>query len=163
MSNNKNLKTMQNDIKKISPKEFSLIKNMIFWVDIISDAQTYKNAIFARPFNDKNAIPQQLTSDNYHIKSKFHGYGGKSYQCIEVNDQIFLIWIDQLSEAMWLQILRVQEKISKNVNEYLLCDMEPRQLTESIKINFDTSFVISKNNLLYGLCEIKHRLSLIHI
>ena len=157
MSNAKNLKIKQIDKKNISFKELSLIKNMIFWVDIIPDDQTHKNAIFAKPFNDKNAIPQKLTGDKFYIKSNFHGYGGKSYQCIEVNDQIFLIWIDQLSKAMWLQILRVQEKVSKNVNEYLLCDMEPRQLTESIKINFDTSFVISKNNLLYGLCEIKHR------
>ena len=42
--------------------------------------------------NDKNAIPQNLTGDNFYIKSNFHGYGGKSYQCIEVNDQIYLIW-----------------------------------------------------------------------
>ena len=112
--------------------------------------------------NNKNAIPQKLTGDNFYIKSNFHGYGGKSYQCIEVNDQIYLIWVDQLSKAMWLQILRVQEKVPKNDNEYLLCDMEPIQLTESIKTNFDTSFVIAKKNLLYGLCEIEHRLSLIH-
>ncbi len=157
MSNAKNLKIKQIDKKNISFKELSLIKNMIFWVDIIPDDQTHKNAIFAKPFNDKNAIPQKLTGDNFYIKSNFHGYGGKSYQCIEVNDQIYLIWVDQLSKSMWLQILRVQEKVPKNENEYLLCDMEPRQLTESIKINFDTSFVISKNNLLYGLCEIKHR------
>ena len=157
MSNAKNLKINQIDKKKISFKELSLIKNMIFWVDIIPDNQTNKNAIFAKPFNDKNAIPQKLTGDNFYIKSNFHGYGGKSYQCIEVNDQIYLIWVDQLSKAMWLQILRVQEKVPKNDNEYLLCDMEPIQLTESIKTNFDTSFVISKNNLLFGLCEIKHR------
>ena len=157
MSNAKNLKINQIDKKNISFKELSLIKNMIFWVDIIPDDQTNKNAIFAKPFNDKNAIPQKLTGDNFYIKSNFHGYGGKSYQCIEVNDQIYLIWVDQLSKAMWLQILRVQEKVPKNDNEYLLCDMEPIQLTESIKTNFDTSFVISKNNLLYGLCEIKHR------
>ncbi len=157
MNNAKNLKIKQIDKKNISFKELSLIKNMIFWVDIIPDDQTHKNAIFSKPFNDKNAIPQKLTGDNFYIKSNFHGYGGKSYQCIEVNDQIYLIWVDQLSKAMWLQILRVQEKVPKNQNEYLLCDMEPRQLTESMKINFDTSFVISKNNLLYGLCEIKHR------
>ena len=157
MSNAKNLKINQIDKKNISFKELSLVKDMIFWVDIIPDDQTNKNAIFAKPFNDKNAIPQKLTGDNFYIKSNFHGYGGKSYQCIEVNDQIYLIWVDQLSKAMWLQILRVQEKVPKNDNEYLLCDMEPIQLTESIKTNFDTSFVISKNNLLYGLCEIKHR------
>ena len=157
MSNAKNLKINQIDKKNISFKELSLIKNMIFWVDIIPDDQTNKNAIFAKPFNDKNAIPQKLTGENFYIKSNFHGYGGKSYQCIEVNDQIYLIWIDQLSKAMWLKILKIQEKVPKNDNEYLLCDMEPRQLTESIKTNFDTSFVISKNNLLFGLCEIKHR------
>ena len=126
-------------------------------MDIIPGDQTNKNAIFAKPFNDKNAIPQNLTGDNFYIKSNFHGNGGKSYQCIEVNDQIYLIWVDQLSKAMWLQILRFQQKVSKNDDEYLLGDMEPRQLTQSTKINFDTSFVISKNNLLYGLCEIKHR------
>ena len=156
MSNAKNLKINQIDKKNISFKELSLIKNMIFWVDIIPDDQTNKNAIFAKPFNDKNAIPQKLTGDNFYIKSNFHGYGGKSYQCIEVNDQIYLIWVDQLSKAMWLKILRVQEKVPKNDNEYLLCDMEPIQLTESIKINFDTSFVIAKNNLLYGLCAVSY-------
>ena len=130
---------------------------MIFWVDIIPYEQTYKNAIFARPFNNKNAIPQKLTGDNFYIKSNFHGYGGKSYQCIEVHDQIYLIWIDQLSKAIWLKIFRVQDVVSENDNEYLLSDIESKQLTESIEINFDTSFVISKNNLLYGLCEIKNR------
>ena len=157
MNNAKNLKIKQIDKKNISFKELSLIKNIIFWVDIIPGDQTHKNAIFAKPFNDKNAIPQKLTGDNFYIKSNFHGYGGKSYKCIEVNDQIYLIWVDQLSKAMWLKIFKVQEKVPKNDNEYLLCDMEPRQLTESRKTNFDTSFIISKNNLLFGLCEIKHR------
>ena len=157
MSNAKNLKTKQRDTQKISFKELSLIKNMIFWIDIIPDEQTHKNAIFAKPFNDKNAIPQKLTGDNFYIKSDFHGYGGKSYQCIEVYDQIYLIWVDKLSKAMWLKIFRVQEEVPKNDNAFLLSDMEPRQLTESVEINFDTSFVISKNNLLYGLCEIKNR------
>ncbi len=157
MSNAKNIKIKQIDKKNISFKELSLMKNMIFWVDIIPNDQKHENAIFAMPFNDKNAIPQKLTGNNFYIKSNFHGYGGQSYQCIEVNDQIYLIWVDQISKAIWLKILRVQEEVPKNSNEYLLCDMEPRQLTESKKINFDTSFAISKNNLLYGLCEIKHR------
>ena len=50
MSNAKNLKIKQSDIKKISFKELSLIKNMIFWVDTVPEEQTHKNAIFARPF-----------------------------------------------------------------------------------------------------------------
>ena len=109
MSNFDNLKINKSNIKKISFKELSIIKNIIFWVDSISCEQTNKNAIFVRPFNDKNAIPQQLTGDNFYIKSNFHGYGGKSYQCIEVNDQIYIIWIDQLSKALWLQIFKVQD------------------------------------------------------
>ncbi|MDC3119158.1 prolyl oligopeptidase family serine peptidase, partial [Prochlorococcus sp. AH-716-K03] len=156
MSNAKNLKIKQRETKKISFKELSLINNMIFWIDNINDDPMDKNAIFARPFNDKYAIPQQLTGDNFYIKSNFHGYGGKSYQCIEVHDQIYLIWVDQLSKALWLKILKVRKLVPKNDNEYLLCDTEPIQLTKSIEINFDTSFVISKNSLLYGLCEIKN-------
>ncbi len=155
MSNAKNLKIKQIDTKKIFFNELSIMKNMIFWVGVIPNEETPKNAIFARPFNDKNAIPQKLTDDNFHVKSNFHGYGGKSYQCIEVHDKVYLVWIDQLSKALWLKIFRVQEVV-ENDNEYLLCDDEPRQLTESIEINFDTSFV-SKNNLLYGLCEIEQR------
>ncbi len=157
MSNAKDLKIKQSETKNISFKELSLIKDMIFWVDIIPNEQIYRNAIFTRPFNDKNAIPQKLTGDNFYIKNNFHGYGGKPYQCKEIHDQIYLIWVDQISQAMWLKIFRVQEIVSDNDNQYLLSDMEPRQLTESKVINFDTSFVISKNNLLYGLCEIKNR------
>ena len=156
MSNVENLKIKRCDNKNRSFKDLSIVKNIIFWVDFICDGQTYKNAIFARPFNDKNAIPQQLTGHNFYIKSKYHGYGGRSYQCLEVNDQIYLIWIDQLTKSLWLQIFKLNEIISQNYNEYLLCDTNPLQLTKSIDSNFDTSFIISKNNLLYGLCEIKN-------
>ena len=157
MSNSENLKINKSDIKNLSFKELSIIKKFIFWVDIIPDRKTYNNAIFARPFSQKNAIPQQLTGENFYIKSKFHGYGGNSYQCLEVNDQIYLVWIDQISKALWLQILQVQPVVPKNDNEYFLFDTKARQLTETIESNFDSSFIISKDNYLYGLCEIKNR------
>ena len=86
MRNMQNLKNKQRDIKKTSFKELSLLRNMIFWVDIIPEEQSKRNAIFARPFNEKKATPQKLTGDNFYIKSNFHGYGGKSYQCLEVNN-----------------------------------------------------------------------------
>ena len=57
MSNFDNLKIKKRNIQKISFKELSIIKNFIFWVDSISCEQTNKNAIFVRPFDDKNAIP----------------------------------------------------------------------------------------------------------
>ena len=71
MNNAKNLKIKQIDKKNISFKELSLIKNIIFWVDIIPGDQTHKNAIFAKPFNDKNSIPQKLTDDNFYLKAIF--------------------------------------------------------------------------------------------
>ena len=74
MSNAKNLKNKQSDTKKISFKELSLIKDMIFWVDIVSNEQNDKNAIFARPFNDKNAIPQQLTGKLSILSKGFSAY-----------------------------------------------------------------------------------------
>ena len=157
MTNTENFKIKQTKINNVSFKELSIIKDLIFWVDILPEGQTYKNAIFVRPFNDKNAIPQQLTGDNFYIKSNFHGYGGKSYQCIEVHDQIYLIWIDQISKALWFQIFKFHELVPKNDNQYFLRDTKAEQLTESIESNFDASFIISKNNFLYGLCEIKNR------
>ena len=93
MSKAENLKIKKSDIKNSSFQDLSIIKNFIFWVDIIPNGKTRNNALFVRPFNEKNAIPQQLTGENFYIKSNFHGYGGKSYKCIEVNDQIYLIWI----------------------------------------------------------------------
>ncbi len=157
MSNTENLKIKKSEIKNSSFKELSIIKKFIFWLDIIPGGKTRNNAIFTRPFNDKNAIPQQLTGDIFFIKSNFHGYGGKSYQCIEFLDQIYLIWVDQLTKALWLQIFKVQEIEPKFHKKYLFSNTKPRQLTKSMKSNFDTSFVISENNLLYGLCEMKNR------
>ena len=157
MSNSENLKINKSDIKNLSFKELSIIKKFIFWINIIPDRQKYKNAIFARPFNKKNAIPQQLTDNNFFIKSNFHGYGGNSYQCLEVNEEIYLVWIDQISKALWLQILKDQAVDPKNDNGYFLCDTKPRQLTKAIEGNFDASFIISRDNFLYGLCEIKNR------
>ncbi len=157
MSNSENLKIKQSNIKNSSFKEISIIRNFIFWVDIISDGEIHNNAIFARPFNDKNANPLQLTGNNSYIKSNFHGYGGRSYQCVEVHDQIYLVWIDQISKALWLRILKVNQEVSENDNRYFLSEAKPRQLTEAIDSNFDTSFIISRNNFLYGLCEIKNR------
>ncbi len=156
MSKQENLKIKQSNIRKASFRELSIVKNIIFWVDFVQDGQSYNNAIFARPFNKKNAIPQQLTEGNCFIKSNFHGYGGKSFKCIEFHGQIYIIWIDQISKALWLEIFRLKETSSRNNNEYLLSVTKPRQLTETIESNFDTSFVITENYFLYGLCEINN-------
>ena len=104
MSNVATLKLGKGERRNIAFKELSIIGNIIFWVDVVSNDNNLNNAIFARPFNDKDALPQQLTGDEFNLKSNFHGYGGKSYQCLQIKNFFYLIWIDQFSKAIWLQI-----------------------------------------------------------
>ena len=82
MSNVDKLKLGKGELRNIAFKELSIIGKTIFWVDVVSDGNNLNNAIFARPFNDKDACPQKLTGDEFDIQSNFHGYGGKSYKCL---------------------------------------------------------------------------------
>ena len=155
MSNYDKLKVRQNISKKKAFKELIIIRDIIFWIDVV-DEDLNANAIFARPFNDKDAIPQKLTSKKYKIKNNFHGYGGKSYKCIEFKNNFYLIWIDQLTKAVWFQIFKKVSSNNSIQNKYLDSVQEPRQLSKSIDGNFDSSFVISEKNFLYGICEIRN-------
>jgi len=157
MSNDEKLKLKHNELKNKDYRELSIIRNTIFWVANTNDGHNKNNAIFAKPFDQKDAIPQQLTSCKHHIKSNFHGYGGKSYKCVEFKNKIYLIWIDQCSKAIWLQIFVNEQIIEKDINKYLLAIEKPKQLSKSLEANFDSSFVITEKNLLYGICEIKRR------
>ena len=156
MGNEDKLKVKKNSFKKKAFKELTLIKETIFWVDVDDEGQNL-NAIFARPFNDADAYPQKLTKRKYNIKNNFHGYGGKSYKCIDLKNNFYLIWIDQLTKAIWFQIFKEKSSNDKSQNKYLDTVQEARQLSKSIEGNFDSSFVISENNFLYGICEIKNR------
>jgi len=156
MSNDDKLKVRQTESKKNAFKELTIIRDTIFWIDVVGEGQN-ENAIFARPFNVKEAIPQQLTSKKYNIKNNFHGYGGKSYKCLNFKNNIYLIWIDQITKAVWFQIFKEAATTDRSQNKYLVSVQEPNQLSKSIDGNFDSSFVISEKNLLYGICEIKNR------
>ena len=156
MSNDDQLKVRQTVSKKKSFKELTIVRDIIFWIDLVGEGQN-ENAIFARPFNEKEACPQKLTSKKYNIKNNFHGYGGKSYKCINFKNRFYLIWIDQITKAVWFQIFKEALSIYCSPNIYLDSIQEPRQLSKSIDGNFDSSFVISENNLLYGICEINNR------
>ncbi len=156
MSNDDKLKVRQTESKKNAFKELTIIRDTIFWIDVVGEGQT-GNAIFARPFNVKEAFPQQLTSKKYNIKNKFHGYGGKSYKCINFKNNFYLIWIDQITKAVWFQIFKQAASTYRSQNKYLVSVQEPNQLSKSIDGNFDSSFVISEKNLLYGICEIDNR------
>jgi dipeptidyl aminopeptidase/acylaminoacyl peptidase len=68
-----------------------------------------------------------------------------------------LIWIDQITKAVWFQIFKEAGSNYRIQNKYLDPVQEPRQLSKSIDGNFDSSFVISEKNLLYGICEINKR------
>ena len=156
MSNDDKLKVRQIESKKNSFNELTLIRDTIFWIDIVGEGQN-ENAIFARPFNEKEAFPQKLTSKKYNIKNKFHGYGGKSYKCIYLNNNFYLIWIDQITNAVWFQIFKEVASNYRSQTRYLDSVQEPRQLSKSIDGNFDSSFVISEKNFLYGICEINDK------
>ena len=156
MSNDDKLKVRQTESKKNAFKELTIIRDTIFWIDVVGEGQN-ENAIFARPFNVKEAFPQQLTSKKYNIKNNFHGYGGKSYKCINFKNNFYLIWIDQITKAVWFQIFKEAASNYRSQNKYLVSVQEPNQLSKSIDGNFDSSFVISEKNLLYGICEINNR------
>ena len=156
MSNVDKLKLGQGERKNIAFKELSILGNNIFWVDIVSDGNNLNYAIFARPFNDKDAFPQQLTGDKFNVKSNFHGYGGKSYKCFYFKKNVYLIWIDQFTKAIWLQIFEGIKLIDRSKKQYLVPVQEARQISKSIEGNFDSSFVITEKNILYGICEIKN-------
>ncbi|MDC3147563.1 prolyl oligopeptidase family serine peptidase, partial [Prochlorococcus sp. AH-716-I09] len=156
MSNADKLKVRQTLSKKKAFKELTIIRDTIFWIDFVGEGQN-ENAIFARPFNVKDASPQKLTIKKYNIKNNFHGYGGKSYKCINFKNYFYLIWIDQITKAVWFQIFQEIASNHRSQNKYLDSVQEPRQLSKSIDGNFDSSFVISEKNFLYGICEINNR------
>jgi len=156
MSNDDQLKVRQTVSKKKSFKELTIVRDIIFWIDVVGEGQN-ENAIFARPFNEKEAFPQKLTSKKYNIKNNFHGYGGKSYKCIYLKNNFYLIWIDQITKAVWFQIFKKAASTYRSQNKYLVSVQEPNQVSKSIDGNFDSSFVISEKNLLYGICEINNR------
>jgi len=156
MSNDDQLKVRQTVSKKKSFKELTIVRDIIFWIDFVGERQN-ENAIFARPFNEKEAFPQKLTSKKYNIKNNFHGYGGKSYKCIYLKNNFYLIWIDQITNAVWFQIFKEVASNYRSPKRYLDSVQEPRQLSKSIVGNFDSSFVISQKNFLYGICEINNR------
>ena len=143
--------------KKPVFNQISFLKNIIFWVDIVKKGEIYIHSIFARPFNQEESKIQKLTGDKFNIKSNFHGYGGKSYQCLEVDEKLYLIWIDQFSQSLWMQIFKVNESPNINKNKSLLCENKPKQLVKSSKGNFDASFAISHENILFGLYELNNK------
>ena len=71
MSNDDQLKVRQTVSKKKSFKELAIVRDIIFWIDLVGEGKN-ENAIFARPFNEKEAFPQKLTSKKYNIKNNFH-------------------------------------------------------------------------------------------
>ena len=131
MSNYDKLKITQTISKEKAFKELTIVRDTIFWIDVVGEGQ-HENAIFARPFNVKEAFPQQLTIKKYNIKNNFHGYGGKSYKCINFKNNFYLIWIDQITKAVWLQIFKEAAPTDRSQNKYLVSVQEPRQLSKSI-------------------------------
>ncbi len=152
MNNYKKLAITDVYPKVQSYQQISLIKNFIFWVESISSDNGSRNAIFVRPFLKKNSEAQNLLGDSFYLKSNFHGYGGKSYKCFFHNKKIYLIWVDQITNSLWYKTFEINIHDDKNTN-YLINFTSSKQLTKPLKCNYDTSFVISNKDKLFGLCE----------
>jgi len=59
MSNDHKLKVNQKVTKKKAFKELTIIRDTIFWIDVVGEGQN-ENAIFARPFNAKDSISSKI-------------------------------------------------------------------------------------------------------
>ncbi len=144
-------------IKDVYPKvksyqQLSLVKNFIFWIGNVSSSKNVRNTIFVRPFLQDSGEGQNLIGESFFLKSNFHGYGGKSYKCIFHNDKFYLIWIDQITNSIWYKIFEINNNKAKNAN-YLDKVKGSKQLTIPLRCNYDSSFVISNKDELFGLCE----------
>jgi len=62
MSNVDKLKVSQTESKKKAFKELTIVRDTIFWIDVVGEDQN-ENAIFARPLIEKEAFPQKLTGN----------------------------------------------------------------------------------------------------
>ncbi len=152
MNNYKKLSIANVYPKVESYKQISLVNNFIFWVGNISSGKNKRNAIFVRPFLKKNFGAQNLIGDNFYLKSNFHGYGGKSYKCFFCKNKLYLIWVDQITNSLWYKIFEINMSNEKNTN-YLINLKSSKQLTKPFKCNYDSTFVISNQDKLFGLFE----------
>ena len=150
-----NVESVYKDTKSFD--ETNIIKDLIFWKENLNISGKKNNAIFTRPINSPNSITQNLTGDQFHITSLFHGYGGQSYKCIQSDNQLFIFWIDQISKAIWVNTFKFINSEEDNERfPYLIINDQPRKLTKSIVGNFDASFVLVKDKILLGLVEINN-------
>ena len=132
-----------------SYKQLSFLENLIFWVDNLSNPKENRNAIFVKLFKSDSSSVQNLTGEDFYIKSNFHGYGGKSYQCFYFQKKFYLIWIDQITKSIWSQIYSFHYKNGI----YLKRESNPRQLTLPLEGNYDANFILFKGKKLFGLLE----------
>ena len=137
--------------------EISIVGDFIFWKNSLEISGAYKNAIFVRPIKHYKLKPQNLTGNRFHIKSKFHGYGGKSYKCIQVSNFLHLFWIDQISESLWTQKFQIN-KFENNLYQlpYLINKEKPREISQPFKGNFDANFELINEEILIGILEINN-------
>ena len=58
MSNDDQFKVRQTVSKKKSFKELTIVRDIIFWIDLVGECQN-ENAIFPIPLNQKESFPQK--------------------------------------------------------------------------------------------------------
>ena len=137
--------------------EISIVGDFIFWKQSLKISGENKNAIFVRPIKQTKLRSQNLTGNSFYINSKFHGYGGKSYKCIQSSDYLYLVWIDQISGSIWAQKLQIN-KLKNKIYQfpYLIKNEDPRQISKPLDGNFDANFELMHKEILFGILEINN-------
>ncbi len=158
MINDKELKIEDVYKQKTHFNEVSLVGDLIFWKDNLNISEEKNNALFVRPIKKDEWIPQKLTGDGFFINSSFHGYGGRSYKCIQSKNKIYIIWIDKLTLSIWLQEYQINNYESYlNNSSYLKSISEPKKLSKELIGNFDANFVLINRKFILGIVEINER------
>ena len=140
-----------------SYREISFVNDFVFWLDSINAEGSTRNAVFVKPFNKNSCLPQNLVGDSFSIKSVFHGYGGQSYKVFNLNEIIYLIWIDKITNALWFQTYQINKSHNTGDGNYLILNSFPKQITNSNEGNYDASFVLTDKKVLIGILERNHK------
>ena len=153
MNKNSNIEVSEVYRNKNLKKESILLKGFVFWLEKVKSRDFYGNSIFVRPFNANSLPPQNLIGSGFSFNSFFHGYGGNSFQCIESDGKILLIWFDQVTKSLWMQMLKEFKSPCYEEAKYLEKINSPTKLTNVIDGNVDNSFALISKRYLVGILE----------
>ncbi len=83
-------------------KEPRIVGNWVLWLEQRPHEKGRTTALI-RPWRNKAAVPQELTPYPIDLRTKFHGYGGAPLTAIKNGSDLFLTWIDNSDNCLWMR------------------------------------------------------------